>query len=282
MPDNYYQILDVSPEATPEEIKLAYRRQAMKHHPDRNADDPAAAERFKAVAEAYRILSDPDERAAYDDKQTFDRVYADAPELAAMRRHVRVSARRGRDRRDERAARRDERRKKREGFESYRPRFFYIGRRRKVSMWYLLVFYGAVVALFAPVLFKLYGGEEKAESVFDNREIGSNLPPEEMKARLQDAVQELRQKAEDGHADSQFQLGLILYTGMGVEPDRVQGREWWQKAAGQGHAKAARFLKLYTNTTPPPKDDAEPEVIRVQQEDAEQQGTPLAGDGEDN
>ncbi|WP_431897859.1 J domain-containing protein [Nonomuraea sp. bgisy101] len=60
-----YAALDVSPTATPEEIRTAYRRLARQLHPDLNpADD--ARERFKAVTEAYDVLSNPDTRAAYD------------------------------------------------------------------------------------------------------------------------------------------------------------------------------------------------------------------------
>ena len=65
MRDDLYQLLDVAPSASQEELKAAYRRQAMKYHPDRNGGNSAAEERFKAVVEAYRILGDPQEREAY-------------------------------------------------------------------------------------------------------------------------------------------------------------------------------------------------------------------------
>ena len=63
---NYYDILGVSKDASPEEIKSAYRKLAMKYHPDRNQGDEAAAEKFKEVNEAHETLSDQQKRAAYD------------------------------------------------------------------------------------------------------------------------------------------------------------------------------------------------------------------------
>ncbi|HYM34219.1 MAG TPA: DnaJ domain-containing protein, partial [Steroidobacteraceae bacterium] len=63
---DYYQILDVPRTATEAEIKKAYRRLAMKHHPDRNPDDKAAEENFKEAKEAYEVLTDTQKRAIYD------------------------------------------------------------------------------------------------------------------------------------------------------------------------------------------------------------------------
>ncbi|MDH3620867.1 MAG: molecular chaperone DnaJ [Gammaproteobacteria bacterium] len=64
---DYYDILGVSKSASADEIKKAYRRLAMKHHPDRNKDDSAGSEtRFKEAKEAYEVLKDPDKRSAYD------------------------------------------------------------------------------------------------------------------------------------------------------------------------------------------------------------------------
>lgn len=62
---DYYKILEVSPEASAEEVKLAYRRLARRYHPD-VSNDYEAEERFKEVAEAYEVLGDPERRAAYD------------------------------------------------------------------------------------------------------------------------------------------------------------------------------------------------------------------------
>ncbi|HEY7112100.1 MAG TPA: molecular chaperone DnaJ [Thermoanaerobaculia bacterium] len=63
---DYYEILGVSREAESAELKSAYRRVAMASHPDRNPNDPEAAERFKEASEAYAVLSDPEKRARYD------------------------------------------------------------------------------------------------------------------------------------------------------------------------------------------------------------------------
>ncbi|HUR37822.1 MAG TPA: DnaJ domain-containing protein, partial [Terriglobales bacterium] len=63
---DYYQVLGVGRTATDQELKAAYRKLAMQHHPDRNPDDPSAEDKFKEASEAYGVLSDADKRAAYD------------------------------------------------------------------------------------------------------------------------------------------------------------------------------------------------------------------------
>ena len=63
---DYYEVLGVSRSATADEIKSAYRKLAMKYHPDRNPGDKAAEEKFKEAAEAYDVLHDPEKRQRYD------------------------------------------------------------------------------------------------------------------------------------------------------------------------------------------------------------------------
>jgi molecular chaperone DnaJ len=63
---DYYEVLGVSKSASGDEIKKAYRRLAMKFHPDRNTDDAEAEAKFKEVKEAYEVLNDGDKRSAYD------------------------------------------------------------------------------------------------------------------------------------------------------------------------------------------------------------------------
>ena len=63
---DYYEVLGVARDASEADIKKAYRRLAMKYHPDRNPDDPAAETNFKDAKAAYEILCDPEKRAAYD------------------------------------------------------------------------------------------------------------------------------------------------------------------------------------------------------------------------
>jgi molecular chaperone DnaJ len=63
---DYYEVLSIAREAGVDEIKKAYRKMALKYHPDKNPGDPEAEEKFKEAAEAYGVLSDQDKRAKYD------------------------------------------------------------------------------------------------------------------------------------------------------------------------------------------------------------------------
>ena len=63
---DYYVVLGVERSATPEDVKKAYRKMAVKYHPDKNPGDKTAEDKFKELGEAYEVLSSPDKRAAYD------------------------------------------------------------------------------------------------------------------------------------------------------------------------------------------------------------------------
>ena len=63
---DYYAVLEVNKTATDQELKSAYRRLAMRYHPDKNPGDTAAEEKFKEAAEAYAVLSDGEQRRRYD------------------------------------------------------------------------------------------------------------------------------------------------------------------------------------------------------------------------
>lgn len=63
---NYYDLLNVPPDASGQEIRASYRKLAFEYHPDRNEGNPHAADRMKAINEAYAVLSDPDKRKQYD------------------------------------------------------------------------------------------------------------------------------------------------------------------------------------------------------------------------
>ena len=63
---DYYAILGIKQDASADDIKRAYRRMAMKHHPDKNPNNPEAEAMFKLCAEAYEVLSDTDKRDTYD------------------------------------------------------------------------------------------------------------------------------------------------------------------------------------------------------------------------
>ena len=76
---DYYEVLGVAKDASADQIKSAYRKLAMKYHPDRNPGNPEAKEKFQEASEAYEVLSNPEKRQRYDQfghqGVNFDRMY---------------------------------------------------------------------------------------------------------------------------------------------------------------------------------------------------------------
>lgn len=66
MSKNYYDILGISKTASTDDIKKAYKKLAMKYHPDRNKDDASAEKKFKEINEAYQVLGDAEKKKQYD------------------------------------------------------------------------------------------------------------------------------------------------------------------------------------------------------------------------
>jgi curved DNA-binding protein CbpA len=95
--ENYYKVLGIKPKATAREIKSAYRRLARKQHPDVNGGSESAAREFALLSNAYRILSDPHERAFYDSKIANgigkSVLHSDNPHAQRMRRAVQAELR---------------------------------------------------------------------------------------------------------------------------------------------------------------------------------------------
>ena len=82
---DYYEVLGVEKTASEEEIKKAYRKIAIKYHPDRNPGDKQAEEKFKEAAEAYNILHDPQKRQQYDQSTDLWVAEQEALEASAVR-----------------------------------------------------------------------------------------------------------------------------------------------------------------------------------------------------
>ena len=75
---NYYQTLGIPPNATSDEIRQAYRRAAVRYHPDKNPNDHTAEDKFKEISEAYGVLSNPDTRREYDRLEGFSNISANS------------------------------------------------------------------------------------------------------------------------------------------------------------------------------------------------------------
>ena len=221
---DYYQLLDVPPRASAEEIKKAYRKQAMRFHPDHNVGNAAAEERFKLVVEAYRTLGNEELRADYDAWLERHERLSMAPELSDMpRRPARVSIRHAQERREARL------RGRRRG----------AGLRRRmaarpawpISRWHIIAVYVFCLAIIVPWV---------ARYAFHDPEQARLEQAERKRERDRAEVAVIYAKACAGDAVAQFRYGNILYFGLnGVQKDADKALRWWQRAAAQGHAEAA-------------------------------------------
>ena len=222
MRPDYYQLLDVPENASARDIKAAYRKQAMRYHPDHNEGNDAAEERFKLVSEAYRVLAG----AHYDGWLERHRRLSMAPELADMPRRVRVSVRHAYERR---ASRR--RRYERDAEHPLRVRRMLMRPTFTFSRWHLLVFYLFAFAVMLPWAVR-YGQRDDTETAAKREQ------------REKAMVESLYTRACNGEAAAQYRYANILYHGLnGVAPNEDEAMRWWTHAAHQGHSGAAHNLK---------------------------------------
>lgn len=245
MREDYYELLDVAPSATAEEVKRAYYKQARRYHPDRNPGDAAAEDRFKLVAEAYRVLGDAEERYQYDGWLERHRRLAKAPELESMQRHIRVSARHGRDRRADRRERAERGRNGRHadrGSAHVRP--FLLSTRRPPSLATMVVVYIMAACLIVPAIIKGFTAAYHRPAA-EPEKPRQELSEAEIRARLENYNNDLLQRAKAGDPVAQLRYGNLLYRGVGVQQNRTEAREWWKKAADQGNTAALYSLQHF-------------------------------------
>lgn len=243
---DYYELLDVEPTVPQGEIKLAYYRQAKRFHPDRNAGNAAAEERFKLIAEAYRVLGDEYERRLYDEARERELRYAATPELAGLQSRPRFSVRRRHERENKRR--------------SPRRRFTILPVRSKMPAWVAWVM--GLFWMSALLPFVLRTGKmtfHKAAPVEKTKK--SEPAAEVVRERLARMRADLEQAAAAGDARAQLRMGLLLYSGSaGVQMNRPAARQWWQKAAEQGNKAALYYLEKcdFTQPEPLPPEAGEP------------------------
>lgn len=256
MRDDYYQLLDAEPAMSAEELKRAYHRQAKRFHPDHNAGDAAAAERFKLVAEAWRVLGNAEKRAVYDAALRHGNRADLAPELATMPHHARVSRhareRRRKERHEHYSSRDCERRK---------PRFFLVSHRKPLKGWAMVGVYVLFLLMVLPPIINVMHPVTLPPAVRSKPESApkeeKKLPDEVVRERLLRQAEEIRAAAEAGDAAAQMRYGFMLYVGSGIPQDRLAAREWWERSAAAGNTAAATYLSRWTENPPAAEAPAE-------------------------
>lgn len=273
---DFYELLDVPETADAQEIKLAYRRQAKKFHPDHNPGSAAAEERFKRILEAYRVLGDEESRDQYDAWLARQRLYVRAPELQGLGGRVRVSARHGRERREER---REVRRRERRSAGTFRGAraaskgLFGEVKMPRMGMYVRLAFYVMGIFIIVPIMLRGVNMAVNRQSHASGqvRPPGqTDLPPEEVHARLLKRNAELLLRAEQGDTAAQFQYGWNLYHGYNDLPvNRTEARTWFERAAAAGHSQAKQILEKGDFTQPGPPEPL-PDGMTVPRQETEQ------------
>lgn len=264
MEPDYYSLLGVEKTAPAAELKAAYHREAKKYHPDRNSDNAAAEERFKLVAEAWRVLGDADRRADYDARRERSARYSAAPELSSMPHHARVS----RHSRERRMGERRSSRRERDARPA-RTRLFLINRRKPMGLWGMVAIYVFCVLMILPPLIRVMHPATLPPAAKRNaphsESEDKHLPAEVVQQRVQQQAEALRTAAEQGDAAAQMRYGLWLYNGLGIPMNRLEARDWWQKSAAQGNTAAAAYLSHWTENPPPKEEEEEKEESTPQE-----------------
>lgn len=247
---DYYELLDAPPTASRRELHAAYLRMAKRFHPDKNAADPDAEERFKLVVEAWRTLGDAEKRADYDAWLERHRRFSAMPELEGMHRRVRVSARRGEERR--RAAAESRRRPQRgrymDGAARYVRPFLLRPRGSKVSGLSYVLFGLLFLASMVSYLSRRLDAEPAQRKAPADSESTlafgeSPLSAEDQARQLANFARRVQVSAEAGDAAAQYRYGFLLYMGLsGLEVDKEAAMKWWRQSAAQGYPLAQKVI----------------------------------------
>ncbi len=253
MRDDLYEQLGVSHRADRQAIKTAYRRMAMRLHPDRTGGDTASAEHFRLITEAWHTLGDPARRAEYDEWLELHRRYDHLPEMEHMpRHHARMSMRNAVRRSERRVHRSSDRRVNR------RIRPFLLRRVSHVTAWHYLLMCALCLVCVLPGVFRAVRGlrGEGHEAVPHNGlpPGESPLPLEEQQRNLEHHVERIRTAAQAGDAVAQYIYGNLLYNGVAgleLKPNTTEAVLWWQKSAAQGHKPAQGALEATSRTRTP-------------------------------